>query len=213
MPETIPRFEFRIFEPHLEYLNEKIKVLAKFEKYRESKEIYITSAFANSLNIKIRDNILDIKKLINTTNGLEQWYPEVKESFPLSRELMMEKLIPALSLNELAIVDDTCSLPDFLVEYIKPSNSTFAVNVVKQRFGYLLEGSIVEYAKVYINGAAIQTVCIESEIENIVKEFRDQLGLSRNENVNYQMTIKRVIGLEQLSPDSWYNAFINMGIE
>ena len=195
MSNTIPRFEFRIFGPHLEYLDEKIRKLANFEKFRESKEIYITSTFSNNNgNIKIRENILDIKKLLSAKKGLEQWFPEVKESFPLSKKLMTEKIIPALSLSELSIVDDPCTLREFLMDFINKSTKAFAVSVVKQRFGYLLEASIVEYANVYINGAAVQTVCIESEIEESLIEIRDQLGLSGVENVNYQRAIKRVIG-------------------
>lgn len=70
-----------------------------------------------------------------------------------------------------------------------------AVNVVKHRFGYMVNDTICEYGVVLINGASVVTVNSEStEVEDIKKTLKD-ISAEGIENINYLQAIKRVIGM------------------
>ena len=52
------------------------------EKVQHSEEVYLVAAGSDA-NVKIRDELLDIKLLEHVdSNGLEQWRPVLKEPFP-----------------------------------------------------------------------------------------------------------------------------------
>ena len=72
MNAIIPRFEFRAFAQNFGMVEEKIRRLGKFEKFRESSEIYILSAANNKYNTKIRNNLMDIKFFLKDEKGLQQ---------------------------------------------------------------------------------------------------------------------------------------------
>ena len=61
MQEIQARYEFRAFAQNFGLAEEKMRKLSKFEKFRESSEIYILSAANHEHNIKIRYDTLDIK--------------------------------------------------------------------------------------------------------------------------------------------------------
>ena len=80
-------------------------------------------------------------------------------------------------------------------------STLFAVKIYKQRFGFMINGVIAEWAKVLVNGAAIQTVCLESVDIPAVVEARKMIGVDEMENINYLLGIKRVVGMEPLPED------------
>ena len=81
-----PRFEFRSFAQNFGIVEQKIRMLSAVENIRESAEIYILSAKNDTHNIKIRNDVLDIKVLMQKKKGLEQWQPFMKHEFPISAE-------------------------------------------------------------------------------------------------------------------------------
>lgn len=193
-----PRFEFRTFGQHFEIQINKIKALSGPvpEKFRERKsdEIYLISTLNSTNNVKIRDYKLDIKTMINKENGLEQWEPLTKADFPLPVDFVAEKLFPSF---EVAIPDfdrDHYNLEN-LLKLIRIHPDLLAVNIKKQRFGFMVNNTICEIANVLINGAKAVTLSTESEDTNaVIKTIRD-LKLNELENINYPEAIKRVTGL------------------
>ena len=70
-----------------------------------------------------------------------------------------------------------------------------AVRIHKQRSAYLVNNAICETGSVLINGARVETICIEStEMDDILKAI-NEIGLAGIENINYLQAIKRVIGM------------------
>jgi hypothetical protein len=57
---------------------------------------------------------------------------------------------------------------------------------------------MTELDEVWINGAGMHSIAIESTDPAAVSEARHTLGLDDLENVNYLRAIKRVIGMELL---------------
>jgi hypothetical protein len=77
--------------------------------------------------------------------------------------------------------------------------------VWKTRHAYTVAGCITEVAEIKVNGASIQTICIESEDAGKVLEAKKLLGIDSNvENVSYPLALKRIMGLTSL-PESWNN--------
>ena len=198
MKAIIPRFEFRAFAQNFGMVEEKIRKLAEFERFRESSEIYILSA-ANSINnTKIRNNMMDIKRFVKEEKGLQQWEPKMKAEFPIMVNVICDEVFPVSGAIVPAFHRPEYTLAQFLEEVIKPHPELALAYVFKRRFGYSIEGCIAEIADLLINGAAIKTIAVESVDVEAVLKVKAMLGLQEYENVNYVLAIKRIIGMEPL---------------
>lgn len=193
-----PRFEFRSFGQnfdlaHLRMSRLSVPVPEKVWE-RHSDEIYIISRTNDINNTKIRDGKMDIKTLVQTYQGLEQWNPLMKGEFPMNSEALRKEVFPAFQVSIPQLDKDVYTFDEFMhLIYTHPDLA--AVRVHKQRFGYMVNDTICEYAVVLINGAKIVTVSSEStEVENILRTISD-LKLEGVENINYLQAIKRVIGM------------------
>jgi len=203
MPEIKPRFEFRAFAQNFGIVEEKMRQLAPCEKIRESSEIYIMSAGNNENNTKVRDDLMDIKVFVKKEQGLEQWNPRMKGSFPMKREMIEKEVFPAFGVSLPEFRRDEYTLDQFLSEIVYPHRELAAVNVFKRRYAFTINDCIAEIGDVYINGALIRTVNIESVDVDAILKAKKMLALEPYENVNYLIAIKRVIGMESL-PSNFY---------
>jgi hypothetical protein len=193
-----PRFEFRTFgqcfcDAHKRMARLSVPVPEKVWE-RHSDEIYIISRANDINNTKIRDGKMDIKTLVTTVDGLEQWNPLMKGEFPISRAVLENEVFPAFMVAMPALTKDTITYEEF-ISMIEAHPDLAAVRVHKQRFGYMVNDTICEAGNVLINGARVMTINSEStEIEDIKKTIADT-GLTGVENINYLQAIKRVIGM------------------
>lgn len=193
-----PRFEFRTFgrdfadEAHL-MSRLSVPVPEKVWE-RTSKEIYIISRTNDINNTKIRDGKMDIKTFVQEVDGLEQWNPLMKGEFPMKAKMLEKEVFPAFKVEMPKLEKKEYTLDEFL-EIVKNQPDLQAVSIEKERFGFMVNDTICEYANVWINGAMVVTVNSEStEIEDIKKTIKD-LGLEGVENINYLQAAKRVIGM------------------
>ncbi len=199
MSEVKPRFEFRTFAQNFGMVIDKMRKLSPLDKIRESSEIYIMSAGNNENNTKVRDDLMDIKVFVTRDRGLEQWNPRMKGSFPMKTEVIRDEVFTAFGVTAPDFKREQYTLQEFLDEIIRPHKDLTAVKVFKRRYGFSVNNCITEYAELLINGAAIQTVAVESvSIEDILKA-KEMLGLVEHENINYLLAIKRIIGMEPLN--------------
>lgn len=193
-----PRFEFRTFgqcfcNAHKRMARLSAPVPEKVWE-RRSDEIYIISRANDTNNTKIRDGKMDIKTLVRTVDGLEQWNPLMKGEFPIQRSVLEKEVFPAFMVEMPALTKETYTYEEF-IRMIEAHPDLAAVRVHKQRFGYMVNDTICEVGNVLINGAKVVTINSEStEIEDIKKTMAD-VGLTGVENINYLQAIKRVIGM------------------
>ncbi len=202
MNKIIPRFEFRTFAPNFGLVEDKMRKLSKCEMVRESAEIYIMSAGNNENNTKIRDAKMDIKVFVKEQEGLQQWNPRMKGTFPMKTEMIRDEVFPAFGVDVPEFQRDEYTLEQYLEEIIKPHPDLAAASVFKRRFAFTVNGVITEIAHLQINGAAIQTIAVESEDVEAVLKAKQMLGLDEYENINYLLAIKRIIGMEPMAPES-----------
>ncbi|MBU2553289.1 MAG: hypothetical protein KKF98_02445 [Bacteroidetes bacterium] len=193
-----PRFEFRTFGKEFNeaaFLMSRLSVPVPEKVWeRFSEEIYIVSKTNDINNTKIRDGKMDIKTLIQSVDGLEQWNPLMKGEFPMKAEILTQEVFPAFKVEMPELTKEIYTLEEFL-EIIHNHPDLQAVRVEKERYGYMVNDTICEYANVWINGALVVSLNSEStEVEDIKKTITD-LKLEDAENINYLQAIKRVIGM------------------
>jgi len=188
MAEIIPRWEWRHFADHIELSID----LNKYEKTRhvESSEYYVLSKVCDE-NPKVRANKMDIKSLQQVNEDwLEQWKPIKKVDFPLPKNELVE-LYRIFRLTPPELEDKSYSIDDFL-QMATSDDRLLVFNVEKVRDLYDVDGCIVEYATVRVNGKEIKTAAAELEDPKRVKETVKKMGLWGKENINYVKALKRV---------------------
>ncbi len=193
-----PRFEFRTFGRDFEesaYLMSRLSVPVPEKVWeRTSKETYIISRTNDVNNTKIRDGKMDIKTFVQEVDGLEQWNPLMKGEFPMKAEILENEVFPAFKVEMAELDKEEYTLDEFLT-IIKNHPDLQAVSVEKERFGFMVNDTICEYANVWINGAMVVTINSEStELDDIKKTIKD-LGLEGIENINYLQAAKRIVGM------------------
>ena len=193
-----PRFEFRSFGQNFEAAAKRMARMSTPvpEKFweRHSDEIYIMSRTNDINNTKIRDGKMDIKTLVQTVDGLEQWNPLMKGEFPMAADILSKEIFPAFRVTMPDLTNDTYSYDEFM-EMINQHPDLQAVHVHKQRSGYVVNDTICETGIVLINGAKVHTINLESTDVDAMKKTIKEIGLGGVENINYLQVIKRVIGM------------------
>jgi hypothetical protein len=196
MNEIKPRFEFRAWARNFGMVETRVRRLSECQGIRESDEVYIVSVGNDANNTKIRDAKMDIKEFVQKRDGLEQWRPRMKGEFPMAARALVADVFSAFGVAMPALDRDEYTLVQYLDEIIRPHRDLVAVRVFKRRFAFTVNACITEHAEVWINGAGLETVAVESTDIPAILEAKRLLGLDDYENVNYLRAIKRVIGME-----------------
>ncbi|MBN3035070.1 MAG: hypothetical protein JW861_05745 [Bacteroidales bacterium] len=196
-----PRYEYRAFCHHFGKAECRIRKLSAYTQYREGSEHYLLSRNLSSINIKIRDGLLDIKELIKTFQGLEQWYPVCKIPFPLKIDDVRDEIFKRLRLAPSQIKRDEISEAMLLDDIIRKHHELVTAYVFKKRFGYEIRGCTCELADVFVNGALVRSIALESTRPDDILELRHELNLDDYENVNYPRMLKGIVGLDPVPRD------------
>jgi len=192
---TPPRYEFRTFghnfQSHQEQMAQLSQPVPEDLQVRIFDEIYIISKTLDDVNIKIKNDLLDLKKLINANDNLEQWNTIAKHKFPISKELLLNEIFPSLNADLPLLTKAEFDIKSFL-NITKRHKDLLTVPVHKKRNAYIVNFTICEFAEVIIDSNYLYTVAVEStEIDEVTKTV-NQLNLDQYENINYVQAIKRV---------------------
>ena len=196
MNQIQPRFEFRAWGDQLDTVRDRIASLAEPYEIRESVETYIVSAATTDANPKVREDRLDIKVLIATRDGFQQWEPQLKVGFPISASVLRNDFFRILGGSAPDLDRESYSFEQFIHHIVEPHVELTAVEVVKQRRISTVSGCITELAYVSIAGEDIQTAAVESTDLEALRDARRLTGLDAYENISYPAAIKRAIGWE-----------------
>lgn len=191
--KIIPRWEWRTFGENFGVSEEKIKAY-ELGNFKKSSEKYILSANSNE-NCKVRDELMDIKSLQQINDDkLEQWYPTLKEGFPLSQETIT-KLCTEFFKVEVPAMDKEAYDFEAYIELCKTVKDLVVVDVYKERSIYVINEAIVEIAETKFNGVPMRTICVEhADPENVINVVR-MLEADKFENINYIQAMKKAVGL------------------
>ena len=195
MATIIPRWEWRTFGNEFGVAEEKIKAY-EMGNFKKSEEKYILSRNSND-NTKIRDNLMDIKSLKQVNEDkLEQWYPVMKEGFPLSKEKIAELCTDYFKVAVPEMDKDAYTYAEF-VALMDAQPDLCVVDVYKERSIYTINMAIVEIAETKFNGVPMRTICVEhADPVNVINTVR-QLSLEGFENINYIKAMKMAVGMDK----------------
>ncbi|AUU29512.1 hypothetical protein RQL81_10785 [Citrobacter braakii] len=194
--KIIPRAEFRVFgHGIIERVKEKMwdAKATLFKARKMPEETYFLSLHTDTVNVKVRDGLLDIKtKTGETPEGYEIFQPRGKFQFPVQRE-ELATILQHLQVN-MALDKESYTLEEF-TNMARASSDLVPVKVEKMRYGFSVNGIISEYAQVWFNGAMVETACCESEDYAGIKAAVAALGLDELPNTNYLKAARQVVGM------------------
>ena len=193
MEKIIPRWEWRTFGESFGEADAKYAVLTPSD-IQESDELYFLSN-ANNENVKVRFDLMDIKTLEQVNaDGLEQWKPVMKASFPLPAA-EARKVLEALGVRAPSLARESYTLDQFVNELAEPGGLR-SVEVHKKRVRYKINGCTSEMTEVVADGKKTRTVALELEdAARVIATVRD-LGLDRFPNISYPRGLKQLLGMK-----------------
>jgi exopolyphosphatase/guanosine-5'-triphosphate,3'-diphosphate pyrophosphatase len=191
----VPRWEWRTFGAEFGAADDTFAALEP-ELVQESDETYLLSPGADAA-VKIRAGLMDIKVLEEvSSDGLEQWRPAMKETFPLPRG-EADKVCAALGVSASSLAGwAPFTLDEFLAVLAAPERGVCAVAVHKRRLHYTVNECMSEVTDVVADGRKVRTLAIEAtDAERVIATVRD-LGLVSRENTSYPRWLKASVGME-----------------
>lgn len=190
MAAIVPRWEWRTFGRRFGSAEAAFSAMTSVQT-TDSDELYLLAP--GSTNVKVRDDLLDIKVLQEIDgSGLEQWMPVLKQAFPLGRAEVV-RVFDALGVDAAGLARDSYSLDQLLEELVESSRSVRAVDVRKHRVRFVVGGCTAELTDVVVEGRPTRTIAIESEDAAAVIAAVGELGLDGYRNTSYPMGLSRVI--------------------
>lgn len=197
MAEIIPRWEWRTFGKEFGGGEEKIKELGTDNFVKKSSEKYILSRNSNE-NCKIRDDLMDIKSLRQVNaDKLEQWYPTMKLTFPLSKASIEDLFKNYFKVAVPEFKREEYTYEQYLDELVSKCPDLEIVNVEKVRHICKIEDTTVEIAETQFNGVPNRTICVEHIDPELVMKVVRELGVEALPNINYLKAMKMAVGMEK----------------
>lgn len=160
---------------------------------RMPSEHYLVACVGDDANVKLRAGLLDLKlRTERTPEGFEVYTPRGKWPLPVDGEGLREV---CAALGVAPPQGDTPLDAPALLAWARGHAQLRVVEVEKQRFGFLLDGVIGEYAQVWMNGALLETVCLESADRAALGRVAGELQLLGQPNTGYVQAARRLLGL------------------
>lgn len=193
----VPRAEFRVFgrgvidlvKPNM--WNGKTVL---FKAREMPLETYFLSANTDDANVKVRAGLLDIKvKVGETPEGYQVFQPRGKFQFPVS-QADLAAIVSQLKVD-MPLDAESYSIETF-IGMARLHADLAPVTVEKMRYGFTIDGVICEYARVWFNGALVETACVESEDYALMSSVIAGLGIAAMPNTSYLRAAKRVVGMQ-----------------
>ena len=194
MADITPRYEFRVWAETLGDLRTHLQRLAAPGPTETSTETYLISVATDRCNAKIRGSLVDIKILIATDRGLEQWKPVLKAGFPLESSVIATQIFPGLELEAPRLFKVRYRMDEFLDQVIRAQPRIAIVPVSKTRLQFTLNACQAEFTSATINDVAQETVAVESANPDAVLQLIRQLKIDGAANTSYIRQIKQLIG-------------------
>jgi exopolyphosphatase/guanosine-5'-triphosphate,3'-diphosphate pyrophosphatase len=189
---VVPRWEWRTFGETLEPA-ESTLAEREIDRVQDSDEVYLLSRESDA-SVKVRDDLMDVKLLEAVDDeGLEQWRPVLKASFPLAAA-DVRTVLDALAVPAPELARESYTLDELVEEVIGANAALSAVGVGKHRTHRILDGCMVELSDVTAEGRSMRTIAVEAEDAGLVAATVRELGLAGHPNVCLARGLKTMLG-------------------
>jgi exopolyphosphatase/guanosine-5'-triphosphate,3'-diphosphate pyrophosphatase len=193
------RWEWRTFGPRFRAAEALLAAQRGPSTVQESDELYFLPAAGLSAacnNAKVRDDLMDIKVLQEVdTEGLEQWMPVMKATFPLPAA-EAARVFEALRLDLPPLGRARYTLADFVGEFAASRGPIRAVKVHKRRRRYTVGGCMAELSDIVADGRSTRTIAVEAEDPAAVIAAVRGLGLGGYANTSYPRGLAALVSDE-----------------
>ncbi len=199
MPSSPPRYEFRIWDDDLATVKDRLARLGARNRSVESAELYLVPTKTERCNAKIRSGLLDVKRLLLETRGLQQWTPTLKASFPVDAH-MFAACLDCLGAGSLTPARSSYSEGECIGELAAAGLIVLAA-ILKQREVFQLDDCIAEFTAVTgtsLGDARRHTVAIESADADRLIALASKLDIFRYSNRSYVQELRRLMHLADL---------------
>jgi hypothetical protein len=193
--KIVPRWEWRTFDASLNTIEVRLATALEQVTPHTSAEIYLLR-LGGPQNAKIRDGILDVKRLHRVdASGLELWEPVLKAKFPLSQNdvatafVEWQLLLPRLGRK-------TYTIGQFTNDLIAAQPHLRVAPVTKSRRCFSFAGCIAEFARLSVDSLYLESFSLEHEQTLPILKALSDLDLLTVSNTNYPLALKRALGLE-----------------
>jgi exopolyphosphatase/guanosine-5'-triphosphate,3'-diphosphate pyrophosphatase len=182
----VPRWEWRTFGESFGAAETTLAGLAP-EREHESDELYLLSPDSEA-SVKVRDRLMDVKRLEQVNaDGLQQWRPVLKASFPLAPD-DVRFVLDALETPAPELDHEAYALEDM-------ATLTRPVPIHKHRIHYRINGVLAEITQLSTGTASTRTLAVEGEDPERVFDTVRRLGLAERRNVSVARGIKTLLGI------------------
>ena len=193
----VPRWEWRTFGESFGAA-EELLTQGEPARVQESDETYLLSEESDA-SVKVRDGLMDVKRLEAVDgDGLEQWRPVLKGSFPLAAA-DVATVLDALGVAGRKPERDTYTLEQLVADLVQPDPDLTGVAVHKRRAHYEFGGCMAELSEVSAGGRSARTIAVEAEDPRLVSAAIRELQLADRPNVCLARGLKSLIGFESVS--------------
>ncbi len=189
--DVVPRYEYRVWARDLGELRARLEGACDPTGTRTSRETYIISAMPD-INVKIRDEALDVKQLIGTERDFQLWTPILKQTLPVSAAII-DEVVRLLGADPLPRTEAPREAREF-TRLVADHPDLAVVGVAKRRHGYTVDGCILEFAEVTMDGVRVDSVAVEADDLTAATAVADRLGISAYPNESYPAAIRRTLG-------------------
>jgi hypothetical protein len=186
------RYEYRVWGEDLATLEAQVERHGRNGRVRHTVETYLVAPANPGVNPKIRGGLLDVKVLVRLHEGLEQWEPRFKATFPLPAAAVRSSLFPLLGLAAPELDRREYSHRELLDEVAAPHAGLVVVEIGKRRRSFTIDGCLAEIATVVFGDRSLQTVAIEGVDSAEVYAIAERIGIDAYENVSYPVQIGRL---------------------
>lgn len=192
MQDVILRWEWRMFAPKLS--RNILTLIGEPREARFTRENYILS-FASPDNVKVRDDVIDIKLVEQVDrHGLQQWRPALKSNFPLDHEALAA-LWSAWRIPAPVLARPSYTLSQLIQEIVEPEPALCSVPVEKTRSRIIVDGCSGELVHLVVRGEKWESLALEDPYPLRVWRAVKHLGLNGIENTSYPAALKQILGL------------------
>ena len=185
-PYAPPRFEYRIW-------GEAFPALPAPDGETVSREVYLLPAAGAEVNVKLRGDALEVKRLLGTRAGLQEWLPALRCPLPLPAAVIEQELCPAHGAAPPRLMQASYPLERFLDEVASTLQGVRVVALEKQRRAFEVAGSRAERTRVKVGEVTLESVAVEAERFEAAAAATDQLGLRRAPNVDYVSALGQLL--------------------
>jgi hypothetical protein len=193
------RYEYRSFAPALGSMEQRLRSAGGLPEIRDSAEVYLLSRADERYNFKIRDGRLELKVLEGRLGLLERWVPELALDFPVADAVLAETLVASLGLSAV-LPPEAGRSPAALVAAVRAIPGAAAVDVLKHREGFQLDGCIAELVRVTVGGHTTRSICVEGVDPERVLELAARLELAGLPNISYLAEVRSLQGWDEDRP-------------